>query len=89
MLKSTLMVPYNFINVWTYCERRILDNIFMKLIAVISHDNYYSQFYHPSCELVIEVMSLWITDTMFHLLLDTVLPEFDHCLEIYTFSALQ
>jgi hypothetical protein len=24
----------------------------MKLIAVISHDNYYSQFYHPSCELV-------------------------------------
>jgi hypothetical protein len=26
---------------------------------------------------------------MFHLLLDTVLPEFDHCLEIYTFSALQ
>jgi hypothetical protein len=26
---------------------------------------------------------------MFHLLLDTVLLEFDHCLEIYTFSALQ
>jgi hypothetical protein len=26
---------------------------------------------------------------MFHLLLYTVLPEFDHCLEIYTFSALQ
>jgi hypothetical protein len=26
---------------------------------------------------------------MIHLLLDTVLPEFDHCLEIYTFSALQ
>jgi hypothetical protein len=24
----------------------------MKLIAVISHDNYYSQFYHPFCELV-------------------------------------
>jgi hypothetical protein len=24
----------------------------MKLIAVISHDNYYSQFYHPSCELL-------------------------------------
>jgi hypothetical protein len=24
----------------------------MKLIAVISHDNYYSQFYHPSCEFV-------------------------------------
>jgi hypothetical protein len=25
----------------------------MKLIAVISHNNYYSQFYHPSCELVL------------------------------------
>jgi hypothetical protein len=24
----------------------------MKLKAVISPDNYYSQFYHPSCELV-------------------------------------
>jgi hypothetical protein len=24
----------------------------MKLIAVISHDNYYSQFCHPFCELV-------------------------------------
>jgi hypothetical protein len=24
----------------------------MNLIAVISHDIYYSQFYHPSCELV-------------------------------------
>jgi hypothetical protein len=24
----------------------------MNLIAVISHDNYYTQFYHPSCELV-------------------------------------
>jgi hypothetical protein len=24
----------------------------MKLIGVISHDNYYSQFYHPSIELV-------------------------------------
>jgi hypothetical protein len=23
----------------------------MKLIAVITHDNYYSQFHHPSCEL--------------------------------------
>jgi hypothetical protein len=23
----------------------------IKLIAVISHDNYYSQFYHPFCEL--------------------------------------
>jgi hypothetical protein len=26
---------------------------------------------------------------MFHLLLDTVLQKFDHCLEIYTISALQ
>jgi hypothetical protein len=24
----------------------------MKLTAVISHDNYYSQFYRPSCKLV-------------------------------------
>jgi hypothetical protein len=24
----------------------------IKLIAMISHDNYYSQFYHPSNELV-------------------------------------
>jgi hypothetical protein len=24
----------------------------MKLNAVISHDNYYSQFHHPFCELV-------------------------------------
>jgi hypothetical protein len=24
----------------------------MKLIAVISHDNYYIQFYHPFCEVV-------------------------------------
>jgi hypothetical protein len=24
----------------------------MKLMAMISHDNYYSQFCHPSCELV-------------------------------------
>jgi hypothetical protein len=24
----------------------------MRLIAVISHDNYYNQFCHPSCELV-------------------------------------
>jgi hypothetical protein len=26
---------------------------------------------------------------MFHLLLESVLPVFDHCLEVYTFSALQ
>jgi hypothetical protein len=30
---------------------RIFDKILLKLIAVISHDNYYSQFYRPSCDL--------------------------------------
>jgi hypothetical protein len=25
---------------------------YMKLITVVSHDNYYSRFYRPSCELV-------------------------------------
>jgi hypothetical protein len=29
----------------------------MKLIAVISHDNYYSQFYHPFCELVCNIIN--------------------------------
>jgi predicted RNA-binding Zn-ribbon protein involved in translation (DUF1610 family) len=29
-----------------------LIKLCMHLIAVISHDNYYSQFYCPSCELV-------------------------------------
>jgi hypothetical protein len=33
-------------------EWRILDKFCVKLIAVMSHDNYYSQFYHPFCELV-------------------------------------
>jgi hypothetical protein len=32
-------------------KRRILDKILYE-VAVISLDNYYSQFYHPSCELV-------------------------------------
>jgi hypothetical protein len=34
-------------------------------------------------------MSCGSQTLMFHLLLDAILPEFYHCLEIYTFSALQ
>jgi hypothetical protein len=59
----------------------------MTLIAVISHDNYYSQFYRPSCKLV---QCVYGSQTViFHFLLESLLPEFDHYLPIYTCSTLQ
>jgi hypothetical protein len=36
--KPTLMIPNN--SIYIYVERRILDKVFMKLIAVKSHDYY-------------------------------------------------
>jgi hypothetical protein len=33
-------------------RERYWIKFYMKLIGVMSHDNYYSQFYHPSCILV-------------------------------------
>jgi hypothetical protein len=76
----------------------------MKFIPVISHDKYYSQFntllvkwYNNRLLPLIRQVFLipngineFVDQTlMFHLLLESVLPEFDHYLEIYTFSALQ
>jgi hypothetical protein len=33
-----------------HLERRILDKILYEVIAMISHDNYYTQLYDPPCE---------------------------------------
>jgi hypothetical protein len=68
MSKPMLMIPSNFMYGLDLGRRildTILYEVdssefdFMRnevvlivLIAVISHDGYYSQFYHPSCELV-------------------------------------
>jgi hypothetical protein len=44
------MIPNNFIYVYGLnLERRIWDQI---LYELDSSDNYYSQFHHPSCELI-------------------------------------
>jgi hypothetical protein len=49
-------------------ERRILIKFYMKLISLISPDNYYSEFYHRACALLsqflfeIELISLWILE---------------------------
>jgi hypothetical protein len=67
---------------------------FVKFVTVICLNNYYSQFYHPSCKLItlmdsycasnstlfqIELMSLQISEYNVYLLHESFLLEFDHC----------
>jgi hypothetical protein len=51
VLKPTMIIPNNFMYIWTTFWERILDNI-LKLMIVIFHNNYKSQLYHSSCKLV-------------------------------------
>jgi hypothetical protein len=82
---------------WIKCLKR--------LISVIFHNNYYSQFYRPSCELVYQqtpsteqiilpyskynYCDSGSQTIMPQTLPESVLTEFDHCLEICNFSNLQ
>jgi hypothetical protein len=85
-------------------ERILAKDRCKKLIAVITYDNSYSQFYRRPCEcytkrllplirqffLILNIINEFVElIAIFQLLLESVLPEIDYYLRFYTFSRFQ